>query len=274
MRKTSTKETCPLQTLKTRQQNTHNLVTMSDSDSDSGSDIELTLSANALAALAEFKLEEQQRQEEFQKLHDETNEEYQRKRREEGMALFKEDWQLSQFWYSDSTADMLADALLDGANEDTVIAVVSAPSVFAAIQKKPASEIPTKHIYLFEYDKRFELLAGKEHFAFYDYKDPLEFDSPIRGKVDRLLIDPPFLNEDCQTKSSITAKALLVPESERSANQDSRLISCTGERMHEVIFRLYPTTKITSFIPEHANGLSNEFKCYANFEWKGWSFEN
>ncbi|CAL9737857.1 protein-lysine N-methyltransferase Efm5p [Monosporozyma servazzii] len=247
---------------------------MSDSDSDSGSDIELTLSANALAALAEFKLEEQQRQEEFQKLHDETNEEYQRKKREEGMALFKEDWQLSQFWYSDSTADMLADALLDGANEDTVIAVVSAPSVFAAIQKKPASELPTKHIYLFEYDKRFELLAGKEHFAFYDYNDPLEFDSPIRGKVDRLLIDPPFLNEDCQTKSSITAKALLVPESERSANQASRLISCTGERMHEVIFRLYPTSKITSFIPEHANGLSNEFKCYANFEWKGWSFEN
>lgn len=242
------------------------------SDSDSGSDIELTLSANALSALAEFRQEEQQRQEEFQKLYDETDEDYQRKKKQEGMNLFQEDWQLSQFWYSDSTADLLADVLLDGANEDTVIAVVSAPSVYAAIQKRPANEIPTKHIYLFEYDQRFELMAGKKHFAFYDYKDPLKFDSPARGKVDRLLIDPPFLNEDCQTKSSITAKALLVSESERKVNQDTRLISCTGERMHDVISKVYPTTKITSFLPEHANGLSNEFRCYANFEWKGWTF--
>lgn len=241
--------------------------------SDSDSDLELSLSANALAALAEFRQEEQQRQEEFQKLYDETDEDYQRKKRQEGMNLFQEDWQLSQFWYSDATADLLADALLEGANEDTVIAVVSAPSVYAAIQKKPLSEIPTKHIYLFEYDQRFELMAGKEHFTFYDYKDPLKFESPIRGKVNRLLIDPPFLNEDCQSKSSITAKALLVPSSEETPDQKTRLISCTGERMHEVIAKVYPDTKITTFLPEHGNGLSNEFRCYSNFEWKGWSFQ-
>lgn len=116
------------------------------------------------------------------------------------MKLFKEDWQLSQFWYSDETAATLGDALLEGADENTVIAIVSAPSVYAAIQKKPISEIPTEHIYLFEFDTRFELLAGKDHFVFYDYNKPLEFSDKIKGKVDRLLIDPPFLNEDCQTK--------------------------------------------------------------------------
>lgn len=123
-----------------------------------------------------------------------------RKKKEEGMKLFKEDWQLSQFWYSDDTAAILADAILEGADENTVIAIVSAPSVYAAIQKKPTNEIPTEHIYLFEFDKRFELLAGRDHFFFYDYNKPLDFSDEIKGKVDRLLIDPPFLNEDCQTK--------------------------------------------------------------------------
>lgn len=128
-----------------------------------------------------------------------ADDEYEKKRKQQGIEMFKEDWQLSQFWYNNETADTLADALLEGADEDTVIAVVSAPSVYAAIQKKPENEIPTKHIYLFEFDKRFELLAGKEHFFFYDFAQPLDFDGKLKGKVNRLLIDPPFLNERCQT---------------------------------------------------------------------------
>ncbi|EJT41731.1 YGR001C-like protein [Saccharomyces kudriavzevii IFO 1802] len=163
-------------------------------------EINRTLSANALAALEEFNKEQQKHQEVFQKLYDQTDEDFQKKKKEEGINLFKEDWQLSQFWYSDETAAILADVLLEGADENTVIAIVSAPSVYAAIQKKPIGEIPTKHIYLYEYDKRFELLAGNDHFFFYDYNEPLELSDKTKGKVDRLLIDPPFLNEDCQTK--------------------------------------------------------------------------
>lgn len=49
--------------------------------SDSDSDYELTLSANALAALEEFKREEQQHQEAFQKLYDETDEDFQKKKK-------------------------------------------------------------------------------------------------------------------------------------------------------------------------------------------------
>ncbi|CAI6508553.1 CIH_HP2_G0019310.mRNA.1.CDS.1 [Saccharomyces cerevisiae] len=235
----------------------------------------MTLSANALAALEEFKREEQQHQEAFQKLYDETDEDFQKKKKEEGMKLFKEDWQLSQFWYSDDTAAILADAILEGADENTVIAIVSAPSVYAAIQKKPTNEIPTEHIYLFEFDKRFELLAGRDHFFFYDYHKPLDFSDEIKGKVDRLLIDPPFLNEDCQTKSSITAKCLLAPNDNSKTKKGvfkHRLISCTGERMSEVISKVYSDTRITTFLPEHSNGLSNEFRCYANFECSSWKF--
>lgn len=164
-----------------------------------------TLSANALAALQEFRLEEQQHQEAFQKMYDAADEEYSQTQKKEGMKLFKEDWQLSQFWYTESTADTLADSLLEGADSQTVIAIVSAPSVYAAIKRRAPENVPTEHIYLLEFDKRFELLAGKEHFLFYDYQKPEEFGCKLKGKVDRLIIDPPFLNDDCQTKCMYSA---------------------------------------------------------------------
>lgn len=141
-------------------------------------------------------------------MHTAAEKEYSQVRKKEGMKLFKEDWRLSQFWYTDSTADLFADSLLEGADKETVIAIVSAPSVFAAIKRKEEKDIPTKNIYLLDFDKRFELLAGKEHFLFYDYKKPENFDDKIRGKVDRLIVDPPFLNEDCQTKSMFSSNQI------------------------------------------------------------------
>ncbi|CDO91910.1 unnamed protein product [Kluyveromyces dobzhanskii CBS 2104] len=243
--------------------------------SDSDSEIELQLSSHALAALQAFKSEEQQREEEFQRLMNKADMEYEKKRREQGMELFKEDWQLSQFWYDEDTAATLADALLGGADENTVIAIISAPSVYSAILKKNDSEVPTKHIYLFEFDKRFALLSGEDKFFYYDFAKPLDFDDSLKGKVDRIMVDPPFLNEHCQTNFSITTKALLAPNTnEKTSNGvlKHRLVSCTGERMAETVTRLYPEIKVTTFYPQHANGLSNEFFCYANFECDKWKF--
>ncbi|SCU87388.1 LAMI_0D05886g1_1 [Lachancea mirantina] len=241
----------------------------------SESDEEISLSANALAALQEFQLEEHQRQEEFQKLYEEADRKFLIGKDQTGMELFEEDWQLSQFWYTEKTASLLADALLQGADENTVVAVVSAPSVYAAILKKYGDKLPTQHIYLFEYDKRFELMAGKDKFFFYDYSKPLEFENTLKGKVDRLLIDPPFLNRHCQENSSIAAKALLAPDVGAKTSfgvEKHRMMSCTGERMESIIAEIYPSTKMTTFMPEHANGLSNEFRCYADFEWDEWTF--
>lgn len=252
------------------------------SDSDASSDYELTLSLDALKALQEFKLEEEERIRNFEKLEQEAQEKYElsKEKREMGMNLFKEDWQLSQFWYSDETAEIFARALLDGCDETCYIAVVSAPSVYAAIKKIELKEkLPTKHIYLFEYDRRFEAMAEKDHFVFYDFAEPTVFRDDIKGKIDRLLIDPPFLNENCQTKSSITAHCLLKdqkkgkPELTKSGVSKHRLMSCTGERMKDVLKNAYEGIKITTFLPEHANGLSNEFKCYADFECEQWKFD-
>lgn len=146
----------------------------------------------------EFQQEEEERRKKFEELATAAEKRAERAKQVQQMELFQEDWQLSQFWYTNATADLYADALLDGADENTVIALLSTPSVYAAILRKPASSVPTEHIYLFEYDKRFELLAGKEHFCFYDFNKPLELPDSIRGKVDRIIIDPPFLNKPCQ----------------------------------------------------------------------------
>jgi hypothetical protein len=50
------------------------------------------------------------------------------------MEAFTEDWNASQFWYSDETATVLAKQLLDSATDETKIAVVSAPSAFIQLK--------------------------------------------------------------------------------------------------------------------------------------------
>ncbi|SCV02747.1 LAME_0H04852g1_1 [Lachancea meyersii CBS 8951] len=236
-------------------------------------DIECTLSSDTLKALQEFRQEEQEREASFKQLYDAAQNDFENQK---VMDLFKEDWQLSQFWYDEETADLLADALLDGADSDTVIAILSAPSVYAAIKKRPASSIPTAHIHLFEFDTRFEVLGGSTNFHFYDYNKPLSIPPQLKGKVHRFLIDPPFLNEECQSKFSTTTKALQHPDftlKSKYGNRQHAIVSSTGERMAGVVSNLYPDIKVTDFRPAHAKGLSNEFRCYANFEWKGWKFE-
>lgn len=232
----------------------------------------LTLSALTLAALQEFRKEEEDNVQKFNALKQKAEDEDQQRK----MTIhdFKEDWQLSQFWYTDSTAETLARALLEGADEDTVIVIASAPSVYAAIKKIPESEVPTKQIYCLEFDRRFEVLAG-DKFVFYDYNEPNNLPEHILHKCHRVLIDPPFLEEECQTKSAMAARSMLVQDLEQKTSSGQlqyRLITSTGERMQTLVKKNYPDTSITNFYPEHKNGLSNEFRCYATFESKSWKF--
>ena len=58
-----------------------------------------------------------------------------------------------------------------------------------------------------------------------------------------------------------------------SATADSgglRIIVCTGERMQDLILRLYPGIRVTTFDPKHINALGNEFRCYANYQCRDW----
>lgn len=248
------------------------------------------MSAESIAALQEFRDEQKSRLAKFAEMYEGAENEFSSRNGEKlddtksgkkdpklTIDDFQEDWQLSQFWYSDETANILADALLEGADKSTVICIVSAPSVYAMIKARDPSTLPTDKIYLFEFDRRFALLSGKDHFGFYDYNHPEEFREDLKGKVDRLLIDPPFLEPECQQKSSLTAKALLRGDKKAKTefgDTQYKLISCTGERMKDNVRRNYPDTRITTFYPEHKNGLSNEFRCYASFECTKWKFSN
>ncbi|EDN95177.1 hypothetical protein SS1G_11052 [Sclerotinia sclerotiorum 1980 UF-70] len=118
------------------------------------------LSGSALDALKEFYADRDAHQQKFEALKQRAEDQA------DGVPLtmdaFAEDWNESQFWYSNETATILAQELLRDAVAETVIAVVSAPSVF--IQLKNIVE------------------------------------AHLKGCADRVICDPPFLSEECQTK--------------------------------------------------------------------------
>jgi len=112
----------------------------------------------------------------------------------------------------------------------------------------------------------------------------------LEGSVDQIIVDPPFLSEDCQTKGqSYSILSVLIVLTKQAAmtvrwlskswgackSDDSRLIVCTGERMEGLITKLYRPQGVltTNFEVVHSKGLSNEFFCYANFECAEWKWK-
>ncbi|KAK5129758.1 hypothetical protein LTR08_002824 [Meristemomyces frigidus] len=190
------------------------------------------------------------------------------------MDLFGEDWNASQFWYTDETARTLAKQLLQDVTASSCIAVVSAPSVYIALRNILSEDdsILKPRLCLLEYDKRFEVFG--DDFVLYDFLNPLRLPAKLKGTFDRIICDPPFLSEDCQTKTALTVRFLARSWSSVREPDGLRLISCTGERMEAVIVKLYAKVgvKTTTFEPAHSKGLSNEFWCYANFECGDWEW--
>lgn len=99
---------------------------------------------------------------------------------------------------------------------------------------------------------------------------PAPSPASFQGSFDRFIIDPPFLNEQCQTKAALTVRWMA-----KAGSTDTKLILCTGERMESLVTKLYKTFDLRTTDKEvvHARGLSNEFYCYANFEGKDWKWK-
>ncbi|PKS10871.1 hypothetical protein jhhlp_002628 [Lomentospora prolificans] len=228
----------------------------------------LTLSDHALAALAEFNAERDAQVQEFERVKAIAQAE---RARDTSFSIesFTENWGRSQFWYTDETATLLAGELLNGTSAHTIVAFISTPSVFVAaknlVAEKPASERPT--LYLLEFDERFRVFP---EFVYYDYRRPFKLPPTLKGKVDRVISDPPFLNEDCQAKVALSVSSLI------KSTDDVKLLMCTGERVQELVLRLYKKfgMKTTTFAPTHNRELGNEFLCYANFESTNWTWMN
>jgi len=147
------------------------------------------------------------------------------------MEAFTEDWNASQFWYSDETASLLASQLLDGATDETRIAVVSAPSVFIQLKnmvvgyhflysssssssssscscrlsdkgnEQASGQVKCRpHVTLLEYDERFAVF---KEFVRYDFEKAIQLPAELQGSFDAIICDPPFLSQDCQTKGTV-----------------------------------------------------------------------
>ena len=110
---------------------------------------------------------------------------------------------------------------------------------------------------LFEYDKRFASVAGDD-FVYYDYKNPMSFGQMtnnseicLREYFDVVIADPPFLSEECMTKTSVTVKYL--------AKKEAKLLFCTGKLFDEIRYVMYYyMIKITLF----TNQLLTSFKTF------------
>lgn len=69
---------------------------------------------------------------------------------------------------------------------------------------------------LFEYDKRFSIHGSD--FVFYDYNHPTDLPENHKKQYNIVLADPPFLSEECLTKTTETIKLLAK----------DKIILCTG----------------------------------------------
>lgn len=106
-------------------------------------DDEIALSPFALQALQQFYQEQQDQEEKFKKLEQIAESRFQGVQAEENTTIenveleiadFKEDWQLSQFWYDDETATKLAKEAIRIAPKGGIICCISSPSAFMKLR--------------------------------------------------------------------------------------------------------------------------------------------
>ncbi len=97
------------------------------------------------------------------------------------------------------------------------IACISCPTLFLALRKGEAPAGDLISVKLFEIDTRFARFGGDDFIA-YDYRSPLDVPRDLRENFDLVVADPPFLSEECLTKTAVTVKFLAK----------EKIILCTG----------------------------------------------
>ncbi|XP_054164380.1 EEF1A lysine methyltransferase 1-like [Oppia nitens] len=216
-------------------------------------DPDLLLSEHTLNALKEFYTETYAKQNSGNK--EETD--------------FEENWQLSQFWYSEETANYLSDEVIHALNlqsshesekmTEKSIACISCPTLFDCLYRKLIKDSINQSIklILFEFDKRFQM-KYPSNYVFYDYNQPLDnsfIDRFTERSFDVVIADPPFLSDECLRKTSETINYLA----------NDKILLCTGSVMRHTIDECLHLQECHHFEPKHNRKLGNEFKCFSNF---------
>jgi 16S rRNA G966 N2-methylase RsmD len=209
-------------------------------------DDEFKLNSSTAAILAQFLIDKESENLRFDQLKQESE-----KRHLLTMVDFKEDWQLSQFWYTAETSELIAAEALEQTHSNGRIGCIASPSAFVSLQKMGQN----RELFLFEIDTRFDVFQNE--FVCYDFNKPLDFPDELRKSFDYLIIDPPFLSQECWKKTSFTAKQLI--------KQGGKILVCTGMVMKQTVLAEL-NCRVVDFEPQHQNGLSNEFGCFINYK--------
>ncbi|KAF3423616.1 hypothetical protein E2986_03144 [Frieseomelitta varia] len=202
-------------------------------------DDDLQLCPTTLAALNEFLKEKAERENQLKYILGNQNLDI----------SFDENWQLSQFWYDEKTTDTLVKGAIQCTKYNGKIALISCPTLYNKLKKNCGE----RQVTLFEYDERFRIYDSD--FISYNYKFPLHVPRNLSNFYDLIIADPPFISDECLTKTALTIKFLAK----------KKIVLCTGAIMSELAERLL-NVKICNFIPHHQNNLANEFYCYSNFD--------
>ncbi|KAH3762337.1 protein-lysine N-methyltransferase N6AMT2 [Pelomyxa schiedti] len=166
----------------------------------------------------------------------------------------EEDWELSQFWYEEDTAQFLAQTAIKCSHGGR-IACVSTPTLFRTLHKM---NHPQHLNTLFEYDRRFS--SYRNQFVFFDVNKPKAIPKNLHHKFSFVCADPPFLNPTI-VANTIQTMALLAKSS------STPVLLLTGAVLEESITQITNgSLKRQPFTPRHSSGrLQNEFGSFANF---------
>ena len=120
----------------------------------------------------------------------------------------------------------------------------------------------TNRLLLLEYDSRFAVFPD---FRAYDYARPNNVGNMSPAQIKNvqaavILLDPPYINSECFSKTAATARALSTP--------DTRIIACTGWKIRDTVQDVV-SGHVVRFRPGHSCGLATTFRTYVNYEGEG-----
>lgn len=111
----------------------------------SASDSEPELSSETLRILQQVMQEQQEQQERFEQLRQQAEDRFDEAQESNKdlsqitMDFFREDWQLSQFWYDENTSEQLAREVLENTDKDSLVCCISSPTAYVKlmVSKEP-----------------------------------------------------------------------------------------------------------------------------------------
>lgn len=111
---------------------------------------------------------------------------------------------------------------------------------------------------IFEFDQRFS--KYEPDFVKYDYTQAQHqtYLDNFKKKFDLVVLDIPFLSDECLEKSNILCRKL--------GKDDAKIVLCTGKVMSNAVSRFMSDLKMCKFEPEHERNLGNDFCTFANFD--------